>query len=508
MVIKDILSTPFQILLNWPKKKVIKALEILREKYKYLEDQYRSLEEKNKKLSEENAKLKGELIKEKVKQTNKKVNQPSSKQPEWEDKPGVGNDGKGKKKNRGKKGRKGAGNQRKELRPDREEIAHVEQCDLCGKDLKEKKPLKSENKRIIEDIPEPNFKPEVILIKQEKKYCDVCKEVITAKSELALPQSDIGINATILICYLWVALCLPFTKMSGYLKTFYGLKISTSGLSKHVIRISTIVKDVYEEILKDVKIGVTLYADETGWRVKGKNWWLWVFGTKDTAYFTIDKSRGSKVVRRVMGEIFLGVLVVDGWHAYLKLICEQQSCMAHLLRKLRKFCAAFPHLVDIAKFYIKLRRIIRDGERLQENRKKIGEIAFQRRLARLKKRLRDLLKWPNPNDVLKEIIKKVKRQQLRILTFVEHPGVPCHNNFAEYLIRIGVLKRKISGGSLSSEGANAYAILLSIYVTCKLRGISFPKFMKMSLTHYIRTGRPMLLKTYADIYPLKKAVNF
>ena len=91
------------------------------------------------------------------------------------------------------------------------------------------------------------------------------------------------------------------------------------------------------------------------------------------------------------------------------------------------------------------------------------------------------------------------------MTFVEHPGVPCHNNFAEYPIRIGVLKRKISGGSLSSEGSNAYAILLSIYVTCKLRGISFSKFMKESLKHYIITGKPMLLKTYKDISDLAKA---
>ncbi|MCP4988139.1 MAG: transposase, partial [Colwellia sp.] len=184
----------------------------------------------------------------------------------------------------------------------------------------------------------------IILVKQEKKYCDKCKRVVTAKSELALPGSDIGINATILICYLWVAICLPFTKLSEYLKTFFGLSITTSGLSKHVIRISKIFEEVYKEILQEIKIGVTLYADETGWRVKGKNWWLWVFGTQDTAYFTIDKSRGSKVVRRVLGEIFIGVLVVDGWRAYLSLICEQQSCMAHLLRKIRKFYAAFPHL--------------------------------------------------------------------------------------------------------------------------------------------------------------------
>jgi len=43
---------------------------------------------------------------------------------------------------------------------------------------------------------------------------------------------------------------------------------------------------------------------------------------------------------------------------------------------------------------------------------------------------------------------------------VEHPGVPMHNNYAEYLIRIGVLKRKISGGSVSVEGANAYAVFI------------------------------------------------
>jgi hypothetical protein len=258
------------------------------------------------------------------------------------------------------------------------------------------------------------------------------------------------------------------------------------------------MRDIYAEILNDIKHGAVLHADETGWRVRGKNWWLWVFGTQDTAYFTVDKTRGSDVVRRVLGEIFFGVLVVDGWSAYLSLLCEQQSCLSHLLRKIRKFRDAFPHLTDIVKFYLKFRRIIRDGERLQKNRDQLGELVFQRRLKRLKKRLADLLKWPNPDNVLEEIIKKVKRQQPRILTFVEHPETPFHNNFAEYLIRIGVLKRKISGGSVSAEGAEAYAILLSIYTTCKLRGISFPKFLKESLKHYVRSGKPLSLKTYSD----------
>jgi transposase len=501
MEIKKILLAPYEILSKWSHRKLLKAIEDIRGRYQELEKQKQALVEENNKLKEELAKIK-------FNEVNRKTNQPTSKQPEWEDKPGVGNDGKGKKKKkgRGKSSRKGAGNKRKDLKPNREEIAHVDICDLCGKDLREEKPLESKNERIIEDIPDLPLEPQIILVKQEKKYCAECKQVITARSELALPKSDIGINATILICYAWVALCLPFTRISNYLKTFFGLKVTTSGLSRHVIRVSKIVEQVYKEILADINNGLTLYADETGWRVKGKNWWLWVFGTHDEAYFTVDKSRGSKVVRRILGEIFIGVMVVDGWSAYLGIICAQQSCMAHLLRKIRKFCAAFPHLMDIGRFYIKLRRIILDGERLQKNRKKIGEFVFQRRLKRLKKRLEDLLNWPDPDDVLKQIIKKVRRQQPRILTFVEHPGVPCHNNFAEYLIRIGVLKRKISGGSLSSNGAKAYAILLSIYVTCKLRGISFPKFMKASLKNYIKTGKPMLLKTYVgtDDFKLEK----
>jgi hypothetical protein len=491
MKIKDILSVTYAVISKFPKSRLLRTIQFLREKCI-------ELSEKNSKLEAENKKLKEELKKQKIQSINKDVNKPSSKRPEW-DKKGVGNDGKEKKnrKGRGKKPRKGAGNRPKNLKPDRIEKATVDHCTLCGKDLSEQEPLETINSRIIEDIPDVVERPEVIKVEQEKKYCPDCKEVITAKSELALPNANIGLSSTILIVYLWVALCLPFTRIKDYLKTFFGKDISTSGLSRHVIRVSGIMKDVYSEILGDINNAITLHADETGWRVRGKNWWLWVFGTQDSAYFTVDKSRGGSVVRRVLGEIFLGLLVVDGWRAYETIICEQQSCMAHLLRKIRKFRDAFPHLSDIVKFYVKLRRILRDGERLQRNRKKLGEKVFKRRLNRLKKRLGKLLNWPDPDDILREIIKKVRRQQPRILTFVEHPDAPCHNNYGEFLIRMGVLKRKVSGGSVSAEGANAYAILLSIYVTCRLRGISFPKYMKESLRHYIRTGKPMLLRTYS-----------
>jgi hypothetical protein len=46
-------------------------------------------------------------------------------------------------------------------------------------------------------------------------------------------------------------------------------------------------------------------------------------------------------------------------------------------------CLPFTKIQD----YLKLRRILRDGERLQKIREQIGEEVFERRLKRLKKRL-------------------------------------------------------------------------------------------------------------------------
>ena len=241
MSIKDILIATYLTLLKWPKRRLIKALESLRTSYTELELQVN-------KLKQENAKLKQQLEQDKIKDTNKQVNKPSSKQAEWEK---DSSKGKSKKKRKGryKKPRKGAGNRAKNQVPNSEQTATVDRCDLCGKDLSAQPPLESTNERIIEDIVAPPEETVVTLVVQEKKYCSDCQEVITAKSDLALPGADIGINATVLVCYLWVALCLPYTKIKEYLATFFKLPISTSGLSRHVIRVAGIMKDVYDEIL-------------------------------------------------------------------------------------------------------------------------------------------------------------------------------------------------------------------------------------------------------------------
>jgi len=304
MTLKSFLSSTKNILTELTKASLIELLLQLQKEIKNLE--------------KENNELKEQLKKQKLGDVNKEANKPSGKQAEWEKVPAKKSDSNKdskRKPSRKRKARKGSGNRIKKRKPTKIERAKVDKCGTCGKYLKNKPVLDSSNEHTVEDIPEPCEKTNIIKIEKEKKYCGGCQKVTTAKSERALPGADIGLNATVLICYLWTALCLPYTKIMDYLDSFYGLKLSTSGLSKHVIMVSKAMEAVHQEILEDIQIGATLFADETGWRVKGKNWWLWVFGTATSAYFTLDKSRGSNVVRRVLGEVFLGVLVVDGWSA-------------------------------------------------------------------------------------------------------------------------------------------------------------------------------------------------
>lgn len=451
------------------------------------------LAKKDKNLQEQAA----ELDKIKKKEVNSKSNQPSSKQPEFnKDTGGKSSKNGARRRKKGKRGkRKGAGNRAKPTPEvtNYNELLYCPDCqtDLSGVEATEKKP------RIVEDIAELPKKTVVSEEIQDRKWCKTCKKIVSSKTEAALPKFDIGLRATCVIAYLWVVTAISLPGIVALLKNFFSLKLSTAGVSKMMINLSKIMQPVYAEILEDVKGGRMIFADETGWRVKGKLWWLWIFANQHSAYYFPSTQRGSAVVEKILGTTFHGVLITDAWHAYMKIICSKQTCMAHIMRKIRKFRDAYPRYYSIMQFYRKLRRLLMDGVRLQENRKKLGDEVFNRRLKRLHDRLDNLLAWKNPNAILKDVIAKVERQREHILTFVEHEGVPHHNNYGEYIIKKGILKRKVSGGSMSEAGVRAYAVIQSIAQTCHLRGIPFLDFMQKSLVCYIRTGQPLRLKDYA-----------
>lgn len=481
---------------KWSKAALI---EVVLELQETLSEQKKEHRKQVQELTQEVAKYKQVLDDQILKKINEEANKPSSKKPEW-DKEGYPkskskqhSDSTTKKK---RKKRPGCGNKPKsDLTADEIHLIPLENCPDCGTDLSVQIGRAKKSRR-VEDIAPPPTKTTVSDEIEEAKWCPKCKKMVSSKTEQALPGADIGLDATIEIAYRWVMSALSFPKIQAFMMAFKAFKISTAGLSKIMIRLSDLLQPVYDEILNDVKQGTRIHADETGWRVKGTLWWLWIFANARSAYYWPDEKRGGDVVEKILGTLFYGILIVDGWRAYNRILCDKQSCMAHVFRKIRKFIEAYPQYRSIMTFYLRLRKIIRDGVSLQTARCECDELTFQRRLKRLHHRLDDLLAWKNPNESLKEVIKKVTLQRPYILTFVEYDGAPSHNNYGEYIIKKGVVKRKMSGGSMSVAGVRAYACIQSIAMTCQLRKLSFHDFLKMSLIHYIRTGKPMLLAEY------------
>ncbi len=252
----------------------------------------------------------------------------------------------------------------------------LQTCPLCGTDLADQ-PGRPNRGRLVEDTAPPAKKTILCEAVSESKWCGQCKQMVSSVSERALPGSDIGLNTLIEMAWLWVMRALSFPRIRDYFIGFKTLRLSTAGLSRIMIRLSNILQPLYAEILNDVRQGAKIWADETGWRVKGKLWWLWIFANERSAYYWADASRGGGVVQVILGEGFFGLLIVDGWHAYTqKFSATSRPAWRIFSARYGPSSSRLSQYRSIMTFYLKLRRIIRDGEKLQSQRSELAEFAL------------------------------------------------------------------------------------------------------------------------------------
>jgi hypothetical protein len=55
----------------------------------------------------------------------------------------------------------------------------------------------------------------------------------------------------------------------------------------------------------------------------------------------------------------------------------------------------------------------------------------------------------------------------------ERPEIPLHTNASENDLRACVIKRKVSGGTMSADGRMARDVMLGLLKTCRKLGLSF-----------------------------------
>ncbi len=95
---------------------------------------------------------------------------------------------------------------------------------------------------------------------------------------------------------------------------------------------------------------------------------------------------------------------------------------------------------------------------------------FAARRERLGRRQHRLLAQHWENKHARRLVKRLRRHEAELFTFLDHPEVPSDNNHAERQIRPAVMVRKNSYANGSDDGAETQAVLMSVFRTLKQRG--------------------------------------
>jgi len=362
----------------------------------------------------------------------------------------------------------------------------AEVCPYCGGPLDR---CQETRIRYTEDIPD-NLRSQVTEHLIHRDWCSRCKKKVEPAVTGAMPNATLGNRVLVLSAWLHYALGTSLAQIVDVFNFHLLLKVTPGGLTQMWRRLAQLLTPWYEAIQQEALDSAVLNADETGWRVKGQTHWLWCFATGTLSYFMIDRSRGSPALLKFFTQEFAGTLVSDFWGAYNALHCaSRQKCLVHLLRDLEHVEKYRSPGAEWPAFAKQLRRLVRDAIRLQRRRDELAPEAYASRRTCIAERLQKLIDTPWTGHQAQRLIKRFRRHQHELFTFLDQPGVPFDNNLAERSIRPAVILRKNSYGNRSPQGATTQAVLMSVFFTLKKRGHNPVATLQDALTVYLQTGQ-------------------
>ena len=254
------------------------------------------------------------------------------------------------------------------------------------------------------------------------------------------------------------------------LADWFGVELSLGALANLEQATSAVLQDPVAQVHKAIQKEAVGHADETGWYQRAQRAWLWVFATTQLAVFLVDKSRGAKVAKALLGT-FCGVLISDRWSAYNWVgLHRRQLCWAHLIRQFVGFQDYHGNarrygrqLEALAREMFHLWHRVRDGT--------LSRAEFQRQMQPIEHAVGNLLR-----ACTRLRVKKVAGRAREILTlepalwtFVRRQGIEPTNNHAERLVRHGVLWRRCSHGTDSEAGSRFVERILTTVSTLRLQ---------------------------------------
>jgi transposase len=265
-----------------------------------------------------------------------------------------------------------------------------------------------------------------------------------------------------MVIYLHYAHAIGMERLALLMNELFSLSISEGAISNILARTREPLLDATAAIEKVVLASPVVCSDETSVRVKGKNWWEWVFIGTLAVLHVIKPSRGKAVVTALFGAIHPEVWVSDMLGSQRGHGVMWQVCLAHLLRD-AKYAIECGDTAFSARFRWLLLRAIAIGRR----RETLKDITLKQYLYDLDRRLDRILAVVPIGEPGRKRHKRMLANRAHLFVFMSNRAVPPTNNISERHLRPSVIFRKVTNGFRCEWGAQTYAAFRSVVSTAK-----------------------------------------
>jgi transposase len=326
-------------------------------------------------------------------------------------------------------------------------------------------------------------RPRVLKLTTYSAACRGCGHTVASRHPQQVSTAGgcagvhLGARAQALAAELKHGFGLTLSKTARVLRTLCGLHITRGGLVHLFARLSRKLTAACEELRAQLLDGPVSYSDETSWWVNGPAS-LWVHAGPDLTLYRVVDHRSRAVLHDTIPATWNGVLVSDCLSVYDTATAVQHKCYAHHLRALR---LAAQNALDPSAWVEPVRRMLHGAMRFKTEADTLPPAQRRERRQAFDLLAQTLLSRPRGDPAEERLRVRLHKQQDHLFTFLDHAAVEATNNLAERELRPAVIARKLSCGHKTWKGADTWATLSSLVVTCARRLQDFAAFASPAL---------------------------
>jgi Transposase IS66 family/RNase_H superfamily len=275
--------------------------------------------------------------------------------------------------------------------------------------------------------------------------------------------------------YQHVAHRLSTRSLQELFREFFGLVVGKSDIHMFQSVMARYYRSTYQKLLAKMISGPLLHIDETEVKLRTGKGYVWVFTSLEEVVYMYRPTREGKFLPEMLKN-FEGVLVSDFYVAYDALSCPQQKCLIHLIRDMNQELLNNPYDMEFQTITLPFGSLLRSIVATADEHGLKGR-HLKRHGSEVAQFFEALSAQSFHSDAAQALQKRLIKYRSKLFSFIEHDGVPWNNNNAENAIKGFARYRDGTVGVLSEGGLTDYLVLLSIYQTCRYKGLSFLKFL-------------------------------